>query len=384
MISSIYFPTNVIIGENASSQTGEKLKQAGVKKVICLYDQGVKAAGIVDKVLEYVKAAGIEIVEFGNVKADPTDDNVNETAEAGRAEKADGVLGIGGGSTMDTAKGVNVLLGNPGRLEDYFNPDAPQKPSKPLFLIPTTSGTGSEVSRVAAIHNTKENFKRPVFGPGVIPTCSIVDPLLTVSLPPRITAYTGLDTLAHAIEAYTTNITTRVSDLLALEAITLVGKSLVTTVKDGSDVQARLDMCYACTLAGMAFATSFLHVGHALGTWLGTKFELQHGLSIALVLPWTMEFIGEAVPAEKMENIARALGVYLPRGISSKEAGSIVAEALRVLNKTVGIPKMNDLFSIDELPSLVEGSFKDLLIDFTPKDTTYENVLESLQKEYAL
>ncbi|MBN2062927.1 MAG: iron-containing alcohol dehydrogenase [Deltaproteobacteria bacterium] len=383
MIFNIDYPTKVLIGEDASSQAGQKLKEHDISNVLCVYDPGIKSAGLVDKVVKKIRAEGIKVIEYGEVTPDPYDKAVNEAGELGRKEGADAVIGIGGGSSLDAAKATNVLLGNPGRINEYFGMDIPQKPGKFLVLIPTTSGTGSEISQVAAIGDSASGKKLPVIGPNCTADLAIVDPLLTLGLPPFITAYTGVDTLAHAIEAYTSSLSVPISDIIAIEAISLVARSLATAVRDGSDIKARSDMSFASTLAGMAFFQAFPHLGHCIGTPLGTRYHLPHGLSIAIVLPCIVGYFSDIMP-DKVRAIGRALGLKMGDDIPGEEAGRTVDGRIRELNREVGIPTMKESnIPESDLQAIAEDTFNEPLIDIVPKKTGVEDVLRLLKKEYS-
>lgn len=385
MIYDIKLPTEVLFGLDASAKTGEKLKELGVTKVLCIYDQGIKAVGVVDKIVNNVKAAGIGVVEYGGVVSDPPDTVVDEAGELGKKEGVNGILGIGGGSCLDTAKAANVLMGNPGPVNKYFDPTVPQNPGVPLVLIPTTAGTGAETSPIAAITDTSNGKKAGTFGPVCTATLAIVDPLLTIALPPKVTAMTGIDTLAHAIESYTSNLCTPVSGILALEAVALAAKSLKTAVQDGTNVQARYDMSLSCTLAGMAFSTAFPHLGHAMGTQTGVRYHLPHGLAVAPMLPATVEFISDVMP-EKLRKIAKAMNLDIPEDLSNEAFGEALGDALRKLNKELGLPTLREMnIPEDDLPLLAEDTFEQVaLLSFTPKAVDRAAVLKLLRKEYAL
>jgi alcohol dehydrogenase len=251
MAFNINHMTPVLFGEGTSLQTGERLKALGCKKVLAVYDKGVKQAGITEKIIESIKEQGIEVAVFDGVKADPPDTMIDEGAEVGRKAGVDGVVGIGGGSTMDTAKTINLLLNNPGKVQDYMGTGKELKPGKNLILLPTTSGTGSEVTMFAVITDTAdENKKKGLAGPLVRANLAIVDPVLTAGMPPSITADTGMDAYAHAVEAIMGNNRNPMSDLLGEQAISLVMRYLPKAVKNGKDMEARTQMSYAAMLAG--------------------------------------------------------------------------------------------------------------------------------------
>lgn len=384
MTFNINHLTPVIFGEGASSETGRKLKERGIHKIFCIYDEGIKAAGVVDTILETIRAEDIRIVEFGGVLPDPPDTIVDQAGEIGRKEGVDAVLGIGGGSSLDTAKAVNVLLGNPGAISGYFGRGVPQNPCKPLFAIPTTSGTGSEVTSVAVISDTKGGKKLGVGGPNCIPSLAIVDPSLTLGLPPRITAATGMDAFSHAAEAYTSLLHNPMSDILALEAISLVARYLPVAVRDGFNTEARSKMSFASTIAGMAFNDATPHLGHAIAHTMGAKFHVPHGNGCGLAMPIVIEYVSDIMP-DRVRAVGRAIGLELSDNLSDEQTGAAVADAIRRLIKEMDLPSLKDL-GIQEsgLKRIAEDTPGDVCAVFIPKKTTPEEVLTLLKKEYAL
>lgn len=386
MIFDIKFPTAVLMGEDASSKTGEKLKELGIGKALVIYDQGIKSVGVVDHIVNNIKAAGIAVIEYGDVVSDPPDTVVNEAAELGRINNVDAIVGIGGGSCLDTAKATNVLMANPGTIDQYYGFVPQNRSTKQLILIPTTSGTGSEMSIVAAITDTATGLKLGPAGPNCTATMAIVDPLLTVALPSKVTAMTGIDTLAHAIEAYTCSKASPMSDVIALEAINLAGKSLKTAVMDGSNLQARADMSFACTLAGMAFTPDLLHLGHSLGSPLGARFHLPHGLAIAAVLPLTVEYIGDVQP-DKLRKIGDAMGFDINENLDNHDYGIALGGAFRQYNKELGLPTFKDLTGVlaeEDIDFLTTDTLRmHPLIDVVPKTTTAADIYELIKLEFA-
>lgn len=384
MIFDINYPTKVIVGAGSTDKTGEKLKELGVTKVLCVFDQNIRKFGVADKIIANIKEAGIQVVEFDKVLPDPPAAQVDEAGELGRKEGVDGVLGIGGGSCLDAAKATNLLLTNPGSIVDYFGFGIPSKPGKPVVLISTTAGTGADISVIAAITDPRNGEKAVLLGPAVVPTLAIVDPLLTVSVPPSLTASTGVDTLMHAIESYTSGLATPMTDIVALEAISLAGRSIKTAVKDGSNIEARTNMSFACTLAGMAITQSFTHMGHAIATPMGARYHIAHGTSVATLIALNIDYVAEIMP-EKTLKIGQALGLNIAAGLSAKEVGKIISDYLRNLTRELGLPSMKDL-NIQEadLPVIAADAFGNPCINFIPKQVTVEEVLKLLQKEYAL
>jgi alcohol dehydrogenase len=386
MVFTIAPKSEVLFGEHASDQTGERVKMLGCSKVLCVYDQGVKDAGIVDPIIESLKKAGIEIIQFGGVLPDPPDTMVNECGELARREKVDGIVGVGGGSTLDTAKAVNVMLGNPGPIENYYlQPGAPgHKPGKPLVLVPTTAGTGSEITYVAVLSRTATNAKQGVRGAATIASLAIVDPLLTLGLPPAITAATGMDTFAHALEAYTASGHNMMSDMLSEKAIELTVQYLPRAVKNGSDLEARTNMCFACLIAGMSFTDAKTQFGHAFGHSLGAQHHIPHGMGCAIAQPGVIAIVAEIMP-RKVRRVGELMGLTLGEDLPSAELGKRVAEGIAAFSKAIGLPTLRELnIKESDFVPLAEGLMKDICFSFMPVKLDQQDVLKVIQGLYAL
>ena len=376
--------STVFFGENTSGQVGEKVKALGCSKVLCVYDQGVKDAGIADSIAKSLENAGLTVVRYGGVLPDPPDTMVNECGELARKEMVDGVVGVGGGSTLDTAKAVNVLLGNPGPIANYyFVPGKPDhRPGKPLILIPTTAGTASEVTYVAVLTNTATNRKGGVKGAATMASLAIVDPLLTVGMPPRLTAATGMDAFAHALEAYTSALRNPMSDLLAEKAIELAAQNLPKAVSNGSDVEARTNMSFACLIAGMSFNDATPHFGHAFGHTLGSFHHVPHGIACAIAQPGVIQVIAGVMP-DKVRRVGELMGLELGKDLDSAELGSRVSEEIARFTRTIGVPTLKELnINESDLSTIAEGMLSDVCFRFLPVKLEVQDVLGVLQKAY--
>jgi alcohol dehydrogenase len=385
MAFSINHMSPVFFGTDASLQTGQRLKMFGCKKVLFVYDRGVKQAGIPDKIIAGVKEQGIEVAVYDGVQADPPDTTIDEGAEIGRKEKVDGVVGVGGGSTMDTAKAVNLLLTNPSPINQYMTFGGPVlKPGKPLILIPTTAGTGSEVTMFAVLTDTTDkNKKKGVVGPLVRATLAIVDPLLTVGMPPSITADTGMDAFAHAAEAITSGQANPMSDLLGEKAISLVTTYLPRAMKDGNDIEARTQMSYAATLGGYAFNDSLTHLGHSIGHTLGAMYHIHHGNACGVALPEILEFLAETVPGA-VRRIGLAMGLKINKRVSPTDTGKIVGDALRTFNMEIGQKTLKQMnIQKSALLKVADEAFAGGMWRFSPRQTSRDDILKILQKAYA-
>lgn len=372
--------SNISFAFGAAQKTGEHLKKLACHKVICIYDKGIKAVGIVDPIIENIKNTGIEVVEFDEVTPDPPTCMVEKAATIAKEENVDGIVAIGGGSVIDTAKGINILLTNPMPITQYEGSDVALNLGKVLITIPTTSGTGSEISVGAVITDEKNQRKMTIIDrKNCKAALAIIDPQLTVGLPPHITASTGIDTLAHAVEAFTTIIANPMSDIYAEKAIELTIKNLPVVVKDGSNIDARMNMSMACTSAGIAMNDNLLHVGHALAHAMGANWHLPHGICCAIALPFAVEFNAEMIP-EKVERIGLAMGLDMKDDLSAAEKGKLVADALRDFTKEVGIPSLKEL-NVDKslVKNIAENVMKDILISLSHRKIIKKDALTFLE-----
>lgn len=333
-------PNPVLFGAGTSRETGSRLKGFGCTKVLVVYDKGIKSTGIADRIIENINAAGIETVCYDNVQADPPDWSIDEAGTLGIRENVDGVVGVGGGSSLDTAKGAKLLLANPPPVNQYFGREGViTKPSKPLIVIPTTAGTGSECTPGGVITDTKNKIKTNIAGTGCAVTLGIVDPELTVDLPPAITAATGLDAFGHSFEAYTSALANSYSSVAAREGIRLCGKYLITAYRDGGNMEAREGMMLASSLGGIAMSGALCHLAHDIGRLLGSKFHIAHGFAGTCCLPQVLETITPAVP-EKVKYITEMIGFPLRDGASVEEIAKTAYQAGAELIRQLDVPNL--------------------------------------------
>ena len=342
MITSYEVFVPSIMGSGASLRTGLKVRELGCKKVLVVYDKGLKAVGIADTIVENLENAGIKTVCFDGVLPDPPDTMVEEAAEMARNEAIDGIVALGGGSAIDTAKGINVLMNNTPPILKYFGVQKNLKPGVPMVFIPTTSGTGSEVTNMCVISCTSRGNKDSVVSPICVGTLAIIDPDLTLGLPPSMTAATGVDALAHAVESLTGAHSNPLSDALARDAIRLITKWLPIAYRDGSNLEAREHMILASMFAGMAFTNALVHLGHSIGHTLGAQFHLPHGIACAVTLPEVIEYAAKT-EYKKVAMICDCMGADVPENATPEEIGAIARQALRSLIKSIGISNIKDL-----------------------------------------
>ena len=354
MISTYSQLCPVIFGAGAVNLLSEKVKERGGTKALCIYDNGVKAAGISDRITRALSDAGISVITFDEVLPDAPNQTVDRAGKLGQDEKVDIIIGIGGGSSLDTAKAASVLVENPLPIRQYFVSKGCQfKITKPLILIPTTSGTGSEVSIMAVIHDEETHMKDSVLRAADL---AIVDPELTMTVPKMITAITGFDALSHAVEAYTTNCTNPKADILTLEVMRLVINNLETACEDGTNLEARTNLSLASNLAGMAFNDAFLHFGHAVAHEFGVVFHMPHGVACALTIPEVIRFSSDVAPI-RTKKIAEALGVTIPIGAPPAEVGELAAAQVRSLMKKLKIKSLKEQgISLEAAINCAEGA----------------------------
>lgn len=354
-IPSTFITFNPVkFGWEVTKGIAAECKKLGIKKALLVYDKGVEAAGIAPKIRGYLDEGGIPYVVYDNVQADPPDWSCDEAGELGRKEAVDGVIAIGGGSSIDTGKAVKCLLDNPPPLTQYLGRgNGPKKPNPfKLIVVPTTAGTGSECTPGGAITDTKANIKTNVDGIACLPNLGLVDPSLTMGLPPKVTASTGFDALCHAAEAYTSSMHNPFCDAAAEKAITLIGKYLLRAVENGkNDKEARVGVMEAATLGGMAMLGPMCHFPHDIGKVLGARFHVPHGNACSMCFPQTMEYVAPAYP-ERVAFIAKALGADVPADATPEQIGKICHDVSLKLMKDIKLANYTD-FGITSLDQLI-------------------------------
>ncbi len=324
----------VFFGDGAIDLLGEKVKELGCKKVICVYDGGVKAAGIAPRAEAALKAAGVDYVVFDRIESDPSDKIVDECGQMALEAGVDGFVAIGGGSSMDCSKAAALLLDHPGPINQYFTAPPSFIPcSVPIILVPTTAGTGSEVTQVAVITDSRDHSKPSIFTNSAL---AIVDPSLTLTVPASVTANTGLDAFTHAAEAITAKGRNPRSELLAKTAIEKIAKNLPIACADGGNIEARTELCLAANWAGIAFQDTDCHLGHTMADGISATFHSPHGYNCIMVNPELMKKCAEYIP-EKVKVIGEAIGLQFCGCESPAEIGQKTADGIRALMKSVGI-----------------------------------------------
>lgn len=347
--------STVIFGNGSISSLCTQVRDCGGKKVFIITDPGLVQTGLVDRLERLLTSGNIAFARYDKVEADPRYEIVEEALEGFNASKSDLVIGFGGGSAQDIAKGVAVLAANEGPIEKYFGINLIPNRGAPLILIPTTAGTGSEVTPIAILSDRHEKLKKGVVSPWMFPTVALLDPELTLGLPSAITAATGMDALIHAVEAYTSVNATDMSDLLAAEAIRLISSSLRTAYANGANLRSRENMMRGSLLAGMAFATAGVTAVHAFAYPIGAEFHIPHGVANTIMLIPVMEFnlIGNL---DRFAKVAEFMGVNV-RGMSPREAALRGLEEMRTLAMDLNVPQHLRDFGVkkEDVPGLAEA-----------------------------
>lgn len=329
----------IILQDDSSANLWQLCQKRNVSRVLIVTDKGIVSAGLLDKVLQSLKTNGVNAVVFDQVEPDPSDTTVLKAVAVARQNSAELIIGFGGGSSMDVAKLVAVLS-HPNciiSLEECYGVDMIRAGRLPLFQVPTTAGTGSEVTSIAII-TTGESTKAGVVSDVLYADVAVLDPSLTLSLPSHITAATGIDAMVHAIEAYTSKIKKNpVSDMLAVKALRLLASNIIPAVTEGANKTARANMLLGATLAGQAFSNSPVAAVHALAYPLGGHFHIPHGLSNSLVLPHVMKFNAPYAQSLYAELAPIVMAEDAVQGDSSTQAQALIDWLVKLI-ATLGLP----------------------------------------------
>jgi len=374
-VSIFLSPNKVIFGNGTVSQVGKEAELLGARKALIVTDKGVVKADLLSSVQDSLKAQKIDFDIFDKVEAEPPSGNVDDGAQMAVDNKADIVIGVGGGSSLDVAKGVAIMARNKGKILDYAGMDLVPGTGLPKILLPTTAGTGSEVTRVLVAKDVAENVKRAIYSNFTLADVAIVDPMLTLSMPPHVTADTGVDALIHAIETYVSMNATPFSDVLAIEAIRLIAENLPTAYAKAENITARYNMSLAATLAGLAMNSGGVGAVHGLSNILGIKYHMSHGRANAVMLPYVVDYNKIGNP-RKYAAIAEAMGENTEGLTPYKAAEKLVPYLFRLL-EILNIPAKLSAYGVTkaDIPALVEGGMKlSRLFVPNPRNMTEEDV----------
>lgn len=377
-----HFPTLAKCGAGLADQAGALLKPYVDGPLLVVTDQGLLDAGILAGFFASLEQAGIDYQLFCAVEANPGTDVLDAAVALLKQCGCTAVIGVGGGSSIDTAKGVAAMATNLGNILDYEGYDKLTQPPLPIFAIPTTSGTGSECTASTVFTNKRTLFKTVIVSPSLFPRLAILDPALTLKLPAAITAATGMDALTHAIESYVSRQANPISQAMALQAIRLIAGSLEKTYFVGTDIAAREQMLLGSFLAGVAFSQSRLGNVHAISHTFGGVFNIPHGIANAALLPYVIKFNLPACP-ERFRDIAVALGADVT-GLCVEQAAARAVDAVVALNQAIGIPATIRELGVDLafLPQMVSDSMRSGNVLVNPRLTTARDVERLITDAY--
>ena len=366
-------PERLLFGWGSVGKTGEEAMRYGTKALIVSGKTSSRASGALDAVCASLKSAGISVTLFCEVESDPSVHTVTVGATLARDSGADIVIALGGGSPLDAAKAISVMATHSGNIVDYEKTALTRK-GIPVIAIPTTAGTGSEVTKFVVITDTDRKVKMLISSPFLIPRVALLDPQLTLSIPPAFTAGPGMDALTHAIEAFQSSLAAPTTDVFALSAIRLIGGNLVKATLNGANVEARTAMLLGQMHAGLAFGNASVALVHAMSRPLGAHFGIPHGQANAILLPWVMEYNRPACP-EKFVRIAEALDCDV-QGLPMKEASRLAVTTVREIYADTGLPLTLAELGVpaESLPQLAQDASQSGSVLFNPRKPTLSEI----------
>lgn len=386
-----FCPVKIVAGNAALEHIPYELSNLAASRPLIVTDKGVRGAGLIDHVLNAFAESDLEIGAIADdVPPDSSTTVVSRIAQLYRDNQCDSIIAVGGGSVIDTSKGVNILVSENGTdLADFSGVGVIKKPLKPFFVIPTTAGTGSEVTLVAVVSDLERQVKLPFTSSFLLPNLAILDPRMTLTLPPHITAMTAMDAMTHAIEAFTGMAKNPISDAYATLAVRKISENLIRVLDKPDDAEARLELAQASTMAGIAFSNSMVGLVHSLGHSLGALCHLPHGLCMNLFLPYVLDYN----LAQRGEVIGELLlylsGAEVYARTPAHQRGAKVIEVIRQmrdeLNRRCKLPRSlseTGKVSRDQLEKLADMALDDGSIIFNPVEVSREEALAVLNKAW--
>ena len=378
-ISKFVVP-EIIFGKGALRHVGESAARSGASKVLVVTDPGLIAAGWIEKTLQLLTRANLHYTVFSSVSSNPKDCEVDEGVALYRASKCDAIVAVGGGSCADIAKAIAMLATNAGPLSSYEGINKIRNPLPPMIMVPTTAGTGTEVTQFSRITDLKRHFKMSFISRSLIPDVAVIDPELLTTVNPRLAAATGMDALSHAVEAYVSLAATPLTNLHALNAIELIFANLRQAVADRSDMQANTCMALASLNAGIAFSNAIFGAGHVMTHQVDGLLDTHHGETDAVLLPHVMEFnLPDCRP--QFREMARAMGETSASGETLPEAEQAI-DGVRNLAADIGLRHTLSDFGLTDklLPQLIENTMKDTCLLTNPRTVTPQDLEDLLRK----
>ena len=385
-VAEFKVPPLIVTGSGASEQVGEQCSKRGLRKALIVTDQTMRQLGVVDKIQQALSNSGIQHSVYDGVSTEPVVEFIEEGLEVYERDGCDFVLAIGGGSPIDTAKAIAVMVTNEGSIRDYRGIGKIPQNGPPVVAIPTTAGTGSEATFVTIITDTQTDVKMLIGSPFLVPDIAIVDPLLTLSCPPGVTAATGIDALVHAIEAYVSIKAQPLSDIFALSAIELISSSLRQAWSDGSNLAAREQTMLGALQAGIAFSNSSVALVHGMSRPIGAYFHRAHGVSNAALLLVVMRF-SVTGNEKRFTRVAAAMGENV-QGLTDIEAADAGVQAVRRLVADVEIPPLHQLIEDEDrfhrvTPQMAEDAIDSGSPGNNPRQATKEEIIELYRMAYS-
>lgn len=382
MIANFEFvlPTRIVFGAGASKNLAQELSDLGKKNPLIVTDKGLINAGVVGKVLKGLTESGMNYNIFDEIEPNPRDLTVQRGYELAKSLQADSLVAIGGGSSMDTAKGIGVLLTHGGVIADYEGLGKVTRPICDLIAIPTTVGTGSEVTFWSVITDTKRHFKMSVGSPLIAPKIALIDPDLVETLPPAIVASTGMDALTHAVEGYTCTLAEPITDACGIYAIRLIAENIRKAVGE-NDKEAKANLLLGSLIAGICFGNSDIAGVHCMGEALGGLYDTPHGVAMAILLPYVMDY-NYISDYKKFSEMAKAMGENIDK-MTEEQAAYAAITAVEKLNRDLKIPTLKEIgVKFDDLPELAKRSSVNVSVDSNPRVATEEDFLNIFLKAY--
>lgn len=377
-----FLAPEIVYGEGALELAGRHAMNLGATKVLIVTDPGVQAAGWVEKVEASLRTSDIAFATFDSVTPNPKDREVMAGVDIYLDHGCDLIIAVGGGSPMDCAKGIGVVVGNPRNILDFEGVDEVPSPGPPLIFIPTTAGTSADVSQFAIITDTGRNVKIAIISKMVVPDIALVDPETTITMSPELTAATGMDALCHAFEAFVSNASSPLTDMAALSAVRLIVQNLPAAYENLTDMVNRNSMMMASLMAGLAFSNASLGLVHAMAHSLGGALDLAHGECNAMLLEKVIQFNYDAAQ-KKYDQLADAMGVEIDRYEVSQRA-SVLSRRVAALRTELGITqRLKDMgVSSEDIPRLAGYAHKDPCLATNPRIADPEDIQEIYKQIY--
>jgi alcohol dehydrogenase len=380
MIYTYLNPKLALMGAGCVKRIGKQAKELGGTKALIVSGKSKHGEKLAGDIREIIENSGFKAAIFAGAEPNPTDNSIMEGAKVYKKENCDMIVAVGGGSSMDCAKAIGIVVKNGGKINDYEGVGKVTKGIPPLITVNTTAGTASEMTKVAIITDTKRHIKMAIIDSHITPDVAVNDPELMVSMSPELTAATGMDALTHAVEAYVSTMATPTTDAAAIKAIELISKYLRKAVDNGEDIRTRDMMAHAEYLAGIAFNNAGLGYVHSMAHQLGGFYNLPHGICNAILLPY-VEMYNKQVCLERFADIAKSMGENID-GLSPEEAADKAVYAIKKLAAEIGIPSgLKELGASEEdLELLAENSMQDHCRLTNPRSFSKEDVIEIYRK----